>query len=126
MGTSNWQEAPGQNQNLLEVLYILSSLETPEDPRRSWRVLLGRGMSGFSSWTCCLCDLILDKRGKKNVWMDRWILMILRFVFPVAMTTLFYSTTSSLCSNRGTFESNNLLTFLKSSQTIPNGTLLEF
>lgn len=35
--------------------------------RRSWRVPLERGMSGFPSWTCCLCGTISEKRG---VWMD--------------------------------------------------------
>jgi len=38
-------------------------------PRRSWRVLLGRDMSIFLSWTCCLRDPT-SERMKIGGWME--------------------------------------------------------
>ena len=31
---------------------------------------LGRGMSGFPSWTCCLCDMTSDKQKIMDGWID--------------------------------------------------------
>lgn len=35
---------------------------------RIQRVLLGRGVSGFSFWTYYLCNLTMDKQQKMNGW----------------------------------------------------------
>lgn len=36
--------------------------KTSWSPKRSWRVSQGRGMSGFLSGTCCLCDQTTHKQ----------------------------------------------------------------
>jgi len=60
-----------QTQNSLEGLYVPSGLGTTAgSPRRSWSVSLGREMSEFLSWTCCLRNPTSDK-GRR--WMDGWI-----------------------------------------------------
>jgi len=48
-------------------------------PQRRWRDSLGRGTSGFSSWSCCFCDSTSDKR---NI-MDRWTFYFRQFCFEL-------------------------------------------
>ena len=48
LGTSNWEEAPGQTQNTLQGLYIASGLGTPLDPPGgAGECLWGEGCLGF-------------------------------------------------------------------------------
>lgn len=47
LGTSNWEKTKERSQNSVKRLYISSGLrERPGSPRRSWKLLLGRGEGG--------------------------------------------------------------------------------
>ena len=61
-----------QPQNLLETLHIKIWHRNALKLRRSWKVLLERGMSGIHCLPCCHSDLIQDK-WKNNGWMVSWM-----------------------------------------------------
>ena len=48
--------------------------------RKKGGVSLGRGMSGFLSWTCCLRNPTLDKRTTMGGWMDLFTFCMVRSV----------------------------------------------
>lgn len=61
---------PRANPELFKLIkYPLWPGEAMESPRKIWRVL-GRGMCGFSSWTCNPCILTMNGVSGKG-WMDK-------------------------------------------------------
>ena len=75
-GLSNLEEPRADPELTGGILYPIWPGNASGSPRRSWRGGLGREMSGFPSWTCCLCDPTSDKRKM----MDGWIVPVSDFM----------------------------------------------
>ncbi len=55
-----------------EIIYLIWPGNASGSPRRSWKMLLGRGASGLPCLVCCHCDPAPDKQKKMDGWMDGW------------------------------------------------------
>ncbi len=55
------------------IIYLIWPGNASGSPWRSWKALLGRGVSGLPYLACCLRDPAPDKQNKMDGWMNGWM-----------------------------------------------------